>query len=53
MPEQGFKIPDYLEQFKDVIEAVYNYEKQYDLKDHYIYITVDQKEVKTVFIRVC
>lgn len=47
MPEQGFKIPDYLEQFKDIIEAVYNYEKQYDLKDHYIYITVDQKEVKS------
>lgn len=49
MEGQGWSIPDYLEQFKEVINIVFENEKKYELKDYYVYITVDQKIVKKGF----
>jgi hypothetical protein len=46
MPNQGWKIPLYLNQFKDIINIIFNHEKQYGLTDYYVYITVDQKIVQ-------
>jgi hypothetical protein len=46
IPGQGWKIPDYLEQFKHVIDIVVEFEKSYDMTNYYTYITVDQKIVQ-------
>lgn len=46
MPNQGWKIPDYLNQFKEVIEIIVSNEEKYGLEDYYVYITVDQKVVQ-------
>ena len=46
MPDQGWSIPKPLQQFKRLIDMVYENEKKYrDTESHYVYITVDQKSV--------
>ncbi len=49
MPDQGWKIPDHLIQFKEVIQRAVQHERVINPnfeKDHYVYITVDQGTVK-------
>lgn len=47
MPDQGWRIPEQLKQFKDVIDLTESNEGLYGYKDtHYVYITVDQKIVQ-------
>lgn len=49
MPDQGWRIPPELAQFKEVIQMAVEHERlcRPDFeKDHYVYITVDQGQVK-------
>ena len=46
MHDQGWRIPDYLNQFNEIIDMVTTEEEKYGLDNHYVYITVDQKLVK-------
>lgn len=48
MPNQGWRIPPQLEQFKEIIDKVISCERALNPdfeKDHYVYITVDQGKV--------
>jgi hypothetical protein len=48
MPNQGWRIPSQLEQFKEIIEKVVTCERVLNPdfeKDHFVYITVDQGKV--------
>ena len=47
MPNQGWRVPEELSPLKHIISKVIGHEKTYGdfEKDHYVYITVDQKTV--------
>lgn len=46
MPGQGWKIPEQLQYFLEPISMAARKEQEYgDLDQHYVYVTVDQKEV--------
>ena len=48
MPGQGWKIPPFLHQFYQTISLATKFERRYGdfEKDHYVYVTVDQKTVE-------
>lgn len=45
MPDQGWSIPSKIVPFLDIILQSISFEKKYGYFDHYVYITIDQKQV--------